>query len=86
MGATLEQSPEELDYLIGAKLIDVKKVREEYKFGEFTDVHEAIRLVFALPKKIRVERDLRDRIDIEVLEDPEGNGPGFLALVDAGTL
>lgn len=51
MSAMLEQSPEELDYLIGAKLIDVKKVREEYKFGEFTDVHEAIRLVFALPKR-----------------------------------
>jgi hypothetical protein len=83
VSAVLEQSPDELDFLVGATIESVRVNREEYKFGEFTDVHEAIELQVRFARPFNVEGTQCRTGTIEILQDPEGNGPGFLALTDA---
>lgn len=73
MSARLEQSPDDLQLLIGGIIQKIEVVEE---FGE-----PSIQLSIALPKPRQLEGVLADAVQYQVWQDEEGNGPGFLALV-----
>jgi hypothetical protein len=78
MSAMLEQSADELDVLVGAKITGVRVVKDgdEYGFDSIEiDVHREI--------AVNVDGEFCHDLSFQVWEDPEGNGPGYLALVRA---
>lgn len=73
----LEQTAADLSYLKGATLTGVKKRKPEDEY----DI-EALVLTFKLKTPI-VDAESNQEVstvDLQVWEDPEGNGPGYLAL------
>jgi hypothetical protein len=78
MSAILEQDLEELDYLNGARVIGMR-IRSGDPAEYETD---ALVLTFQLAPKNAVEDgpSRGDIVEVEVWQDVEGNGPGYLAL------
>lgn len=75
--SALQQSPDEIDYLVGATLTKVRVKKGNPAYYE----EDALELSFTLKAPI-TDQDgtTSDRVKLEVWQDPEGNGPGFLAL------
>lgn len=75
MSARLEQTAEELDFLVGATVERVE-VRPDGFGGDAMHLH--------LRTKVEVvDGPTRGHhVDLEVWQDVEGNGPGYLALVE----
>lgn len=74
----LEQSPSELAYLKGAKVTAVKK---RASTGEYDTDCLLITFELAEPIMDGETNEPASKVDLEVWQDPEGNGPGYLALV-----
>lgn len=78
MSAMLEQSAAELRMLVGAVVETVEEVKDGDEYG-----FDSIEIGFKLPIAVNVDGDYCRILKLQVWQDPEGNGPGYLALVDA---
>lgn len=77
MSAVLEQSAEDLAFLVDAKVTGVAMVFSDPMWGG-----AALQMTFDLAKPVDVEGTVCKTVVMEILQDIEGNGPGYLALVD----
>lgn len=77
MSGMLEQSVEDIEFLKGATVTNIEVVNEGEEFG-----FDALSLTFKLatPIKDAETQQVANVVEIQVWMDPEGNGPGYLAL------
>lgn len=80
MSAFLEQPVSEIAFLKGATVTKIEVAKEVYDEGDYHDESEAIEMTFRLKKPINVDGDLSTLVRFQIWMDPEGNGPGYLAL------
>lgn len=75
----LEQDTDELDYLVGATIKKVAVVKDNDEFG-----FECIALTVKTKGVIVEDQNgnKSDTVELQVWQDPEGNGPGFLCLTE----
>lgn len=77
MSGLLEQTKDELDFLVGATITKVRVKRDNSLYG----MGDVIELSATLNDAITDQYGTTShQVKIEVWQDPEGNGPGFLAL------
>lgn len=77
MSWTVENTIEDIDYLVGGTITAIEIQPNEYEPGT-----NQLVLKIKLKTPIRNQDDKVMRtVDIQVWQDEEGNGPGYLALV-----
>lgn len=70
----------ELKILIGGKILDVKAAEWDLGGGQIDDV---VRITVQTIQPVEVDGKPCRVLAYEIWQDPEGNGPGHVALIDA---
>jgi hypothetical protein len=81
MSGVLEQTAEELDFLVGATITNVRVKTESPELEGYG--FDSIELTAKLKAPIEDQHGTKsDIVRLEVWQDPEANGPGVLALTE----
>lgn len=76
----VENTQEELDLLVGAKILSIKIEDLPEDLKEFGNDNKIVMRV-KMPKPVVLDGKETGTLSFEVWQDEEGNGPGYLALV-----